>query len=174
MERKDTDVKKYVVRLTPEERRELEAIVHAGKHAAGRLARARILLKADVSEPGEGWSDGRIIEALDVSASLVYNVRKQLVEEGFDGVMTRKKREKPPVPPIFDGAAEARLIALSCSSPPAGHARWSLRLLERKVVELEIVDAASHSTIGRVLKKTSSNPISRNNGSFRQSRTQHS
>src|ERR1700684_2590800 len=120
-------VKKYVVRLSAEERRGLEELIHTGQHAAGRLARARILLKADVSEAGEGWSDGRIVEALEVSAALVYDVRKQLVEEGLEAVLTRKKRESPPTPAIFDGAKEARLIALCCSSPPAGRARWTLR-----------------------------------------------
>ena len=160
-------VKKYVVRLSAEERQRLEDMIHSGRHAAGRLARARILLKADVSEAGEGWSDSRIMEALDVSASLVYDVRKQLVEQGFEAVLTRKTREKPQTPAIFDGAKEARLIALCCSSPPAGRARWTLRLLEKKVVELDIVEAASDSTIGRVLKKTFSSPIAGNNGSFR-------
>jgi transposase len=167
-------VKKYVVRLSAEERGRLEDMIHTGRHAAGRLARARILLKADVSEAGEGWSDRRIMDALDVSAALIYDVRKQLVEEGVDAVLTRKKRERPPTPAIFDGAHEARLIALCCSSPPAGRARWTLRLLEKKVVELNIVEAASDSTIGRVLKKTSSNPIARNNGSFRPRRTRRS
>jgi hypothetical protein len=167
-------VKKYVVRLSAEERLRLEDMIHTGHHAAGRLARARILLKADVSEAGEGWSDGRIMEALEVSAALVYDVRKQLVEEGLEAVLTRKKRERPPTPAIFDGAKEARLIALCCSSPPAGRARWTLRLLEKKVVELDIVEAASDSTIGRVLKKTSSSPIARNNGSFRPRRMRRS
>jgi transposase len=167
-------VKKYVVRLNAEERERLEEMVHSGQHAAGRLARARILLKADVSEAGEGWSDGRIMEALEVSAALVYDVRKQLVEEGLEAVLTRKKRERPPTPAIFDGAKEARLIALCCSSPPAGRARWTLRLLEKKVVELDIVEAASDSTIGRVLKKTSSSLTARNNGSFRPRRTRRS
>ena len=101
-------VKKYVVRLSAEERQRLEDMIHSGRHAAGRLARARILLKADVSEAGEGWSDSRIMEALDVSASLVYDVRKQLVEQGFEAVLTRKTREKPPTPAIFDGAKEGR------------------------------------------------------------------
>jgi hypothetical protein len=82
-----------------------------------------------------------------------------LVEEGLDAVLSRKARETPPVPRIFDGEKEAKLIALACSDPPEGFARWSLRLLEEKVVELQIVDRASDSTIGRVLKKTSSSPI---------------
>ena len=126
--------------------------------------KARILLKADVSEAGEGWSDTQIIEALETSASMVYRVRKQLVEEGFEAVLSRKPRATPAVPRIFDGEKEARLIALACSEPPKGRARWTLRLLENKVVELNIVDRASDSTIGRTLKKTFSSRISSSNG----------
>jgi Homeodomain-like domain len=171
MAKKEIAVKKYVVRLSAEERDQLEAIIGKGKSAAWRQAKARILLKADVSDAGEGWSDSRIIEALDASASQVYRARKQLVEEGFEAVLNRKKRAAPPVPRRFDGEQEARLIALSCSQPPAGHARWSLRLLEKKVVELKIVDAASDSTIGRVLKTTFSSPIATSNGSSRRKKT---
>ena len=157
-------VKKYIVRLSAEEREQLQALIRKGKSSANRLLKARILLKADVSEAGEGWSDGRIIEALETSASMVYRVRKQLVEEGFEAVLSRKQRATPAIPPIFDGEKEAKLIALACSKPPKGRARWSLRLLEDKVVELAIVARASDSTIGRVLKKTLSNPIAANNG----------
>jgi hypothetical protein len=160
MARKEVSVKKYVVQLGAEERAQLEAMLGKGKHPAGRLLKARILLKADVSDAGESWSDSRIIDALDTTASMVYRVRKQLVEEGFEAVLSRKKRLLPPVSPIFDGEKEARLIALSCSEPPEGHARWSLR----KVVELNIVEAASDSTIGRVLKKTFSSRIASSNG----------
>jgi Homeodomain-like domain len=128
--------------------------------------KARILLKADVSEGGEGWSDNQIIEALETSPSMVYRVRKQLVEEGFEAVLSRKPRATPAVPRIFDGEKEAKLIALACSEPPKGRARWTLRLLENKVVELNIVDRASDSTIGRTLKKTSLGPISNSNGSW--------
>jgi hypothetical protein len=98
---------------------------------------------------------------------MVYRVRKQLVEEGFAAVLSRKQRAMPAVARIFDGEKEAKLIALACSKPPQGHARWSLRLLENKVVELGIVDRASDSTIGRTLKKTLSNPIADSDGSSR-------
>ena len=124
-------------------------------------------LKADISEAGEGWSDSRIIEALDTSAAMIYRVRKQLVEEGFEAVVSRKPRMTPPVAAIFDGEKEAKLIALACSKPPKGRARWTLRLLENKVVELGIVERASNSTIGRTLKKTASSCIAGNAGSFR-------
>src|SRR5207248_8516319 len=125
-----------------------------------------ILLKADVSEAGKGWSDNRIIEALETSPSMVYRVRKQ-VEEGFEAVLSRKPRAMPAVARIFDGEKEAKLIALACSKPPKGRARWTLRLLENKVVELGIVERASDSTIGRALKKTFSNPIAGSAGSSR-------
>src|SRR5579864_1353326 len=155
---KEIAVKKYVVRLSSEERQQLEMLIRKGKGPASRLLKARILLKADVSESGEGWSDSRIIEALETSASMVYRVRKQLVEEGFEAVLSRKQRATPPVPKIFDGEKEAKLIALACSKPPKGRVRWTLRLLEEKVVELKIVDKASDNTMGRVLKKRSQTP----------------
>jgi transposase len=167
MAAKDIAVKKYVVRLSGEEREQLQALIRKGKSPARRLLKARILLKADVSDAGEGWSDGRIIKALDTSESMVYRVRKQLVEEGFEAVLSRKPRTTPPVPAIFDGEKEAKLIALACSKPPKGRARWTLRLLENKVVELGIVDRASDSTIGRTLKKTFSSPIAGSAGSSR-------
>jgi transposase len=171
---KEISVKTYVVRLSGEERQQLEALIRKGKNPARRLLKARILLKADVSEAGEGWSDSRIIEALDASPSMVYRVRKQLVEEGLEAVLSRKQRATPAVAPIFDGEKEAKLIALACSKPPKGYARWTLRLLENKVVEFGVVDRASDSTIWRALKKTLSNPTAANAGSFRRRRTVHS
>ena len=105
---------------------------------------------------------------------MVYRVRKQLLEEGLDAVLSRKPRATPAVPPIFDGEKEAKLIALACSKPPKGYARWTLRLLENKVVELGIVNRASDSTIGRTLKKTLSSRIAANAGSSRRRRTAHS
>src|SRR6266508_2915279 len=171
---KEISVKRYVVRLSGEERRQLETLVRKGKSPACRLLKARILLKADVSEAGEGWSDSRIIEALDASPSMVYRVRKQLVEEGLAAVLSRKQRATPAVPPIFDGEKEAKLIALACSKPPKGRARWTVRLLENKVVELGIVDRASDSTIGRTLKKTLFSPIAASTGSSRRRPTARS
>ena len=159
MAAKEISVKKYVVRLSREERQQLETLIRKGKGPARRLLKARILLKADVSNAGEGWSDNEIIRALDASVSMVYRVRKQLVEEGFAAVLSRKQRATPAVARIFDGEKEAKLIALACSKPPKGRARWTLRLLENKVVELGIVDRASDSTIHRTLKKTVSNRI---------------
>jgi Homeodomain-like domain len=150
---------KYIVRLSAEERQKLEAIIHTGRHPASQVLKARILLKADVSGSGEGWGDKRIVAAFDTSLTTVHRTRQRLVEEGFDAVLRRKPRDRPSTPRIFDGEKEARLITLACSEPPAGHAKWSLRLLEEKVVELGIVDRASDNTIGRTLKKTFSNRI---------------
>ena len=151
-------LKKYVVRLSHEETSYLATLIRTGRDGAGRLLKARILLKADVATGGEGWSDERIAEALETSVSTVQRARRCLVEDGLEAAISRKKREHPPIAPIFDGEKEARLIQLACSEPPPGHARWSLRLLESKVVELGIVEAASDSTIGRVLKKHSQTP----------------
>ncbi len=164
MAAKEIGVKKYVVNLSQEERDRLDEFIRKGKRPAQLLTKARILLKADVSEVGEGWSDSRIAEALDTSIPTIERTRRQLVEEGFEAVLTRKYNPKSARPRLFDGAAEAKLIALTCGPAPAGHAKWSLRLLEQKVVELHIVERASDNTIGRTLKKTFSSRISSNNG----------
>jgi transposase len=150
---REVAVKKYVVRLSAEERERLEALRSKGTIPARRLLKVQILLKADVSDAGEGWSDGQIMKAFDTTDTMVYTVRKKLVEEGLDAALSRKPRKTPPVARIFDGEREAQLIALACSDPPPGFARWTLRLLEEKVVERQIVCRASDSTIGRVLKK---------------------
>jgi len=161
---KEIAVKKYVVRLSGEERAALEEMIRKGKRGGHLLTRARILLKADVSEGGDGWSDSRIAEALDTSVPTIERTRRQLVEEGFEAVLTRKTNPKCARARIFDGVAEAKLIALACGPAPAGRAKWTLSLLEQKVVELQIVASASDNTIGRTLKKTFSSPISSSNG----------
>src|SRR5271166_3815947 len=145
MAAKEILAKKYVVRLSGEEPERLETLIWKGKSPARRVLKARILLKADVSEGGKGWGDNRIIEAVETSPSLVYRARKQLMQEGFEAVLSRKPRAMPAIARIFDGEKEAKLITLACSKPPKGRARWTLRLLENKVVELGIVDRASDS-----------------------------
>jgi hypothetical protein len=161
---KEIGVKKYVVRLSAEERERLLDFIRSGKRSAQLLTKARIILKADVSEAGERWSDGNIAQALDTSVANVERTRRQLVEEGFEAALTRKYNPNSAPRRIFDGAAEAKLIALACGPAPAGYARWTLSLLEEKVVELNIVEKASDNTIGRTLKKTFSSRISNSSG----------
>jgi len=157
--RNKTAVKKYIVTLSDEERAHLTSLIHTGKHPARKLLMARILLKTDASDSGEGWSDSEIAAALETSIDTVARTRQRLVEEGLEAALTRKHSPNSARKRIFDGAAEARLIALACSKAPAGRARWTLELLEEKVVELKIVERASDNTIGRVLKKTFSGRI---------------
>ena len=148
-------MKKYVVTLTAEERQALSDLIAAGKAAAQKLAHARILLKADASEGGPAWLDGRIAEALEVSVATVERVRQRFVEQGLDAALDRKQRERPPREIKLDGRAEARLIALACSPPPEGRATWTMQLLADKLVELEVVDSISDETVRLALKKTS-------------------
>ena len=143
--------KKYIVRLPKDERQELLALVSKGQAAAYKIKHAHILLQADVEGPA--WSDAQIAEALGCHGNTVRNVRQRWVEQGMEMALERKKL--PPRTPKIDGHAEARLIALRCSPAPAGYARWSLRLLADKVVELAIVDSLSHETVRQVLKKMS-------------------
>ena len=119
---KEIGVKKYIVRLSAEEREHLSDFIRSGKRLARLLTKARILLKADVSEAGEGWSDGKIAEALDTSVANVERTRRQLVKEGFEAVLTRKYNPNSKPPRIFDGVAEAKLIALVCGS---SNSKWS-------------------------------------------------
>ena len=154
-----TAVKKYIVTLSDEERAQLVGLIQTGKHPARKLLMARILLKADASDNGEGWSDSEIAAALETSTDTVARTRQRMVEEGLEVALARKHSPNSARKRIFDGAAEARLIALACSKAPAGRARWTLELLEEKVVELKIVERASDNTIARVLKKTFSGRI---------------
>ncbi len=157
-------VKKYIVTLNAAERERLAALIRTGKHSARKLLRARILLKADASDVGEAWTDTQIAAGLHTSVVTVARVRQQLVEEGVEGVLTPKRSPNSARRRIFDGASEAKLIALACSTPPEGFARWTLQMLEDKVVELNIVARASDNTFGRTLKKTFSGRTCTNNG----------
>jgi len=145
--------KRFIVRLSAEERAQLESLVAKGKAAARKLTRARILLKADSSSLGPAWSDQQISEALDLGVITVHRVRRSFVEGGLDGALAR--RPAPRRPRMLDGEQEAHLIALACGNPPAGRCRWTLRLLADKLVELGHVGNVSHETIRRTLKKTS-------------------
>jgi hypothetical protein len=144
--------KKYIVRLTAQEREQLEALIRKGKAAAYKIKHANILLKADAD--GAAWRDEEIAAAFSVHPRTVAGIRERFVEQGLEGALHRKKQARPSQQPLFDGEAEARLIALGCSAPPPGHARWTLRLLAEKVVALEIVASTSHETVRRTLKKT--------------------
>jgi hypothetical protein len=148
--------KTYVVRLDEAERAFLTDLVSTGTAAARALARARVLLKADVGPAGPGWTDEQIAEALEVSVRTVERVRETLVCAGLDAALWR--RRPPARPRKLDGAAEAHLIALACSAPPTGRARWTLRLLADKLAELEVVDAVCPETVRLTLKKTCSSP----------------
>lgn len=163
--------KRYIVKLTKAEKAQLKDFLRKGKSSAQMQLKARILLKADEAKGGSCWSDARIAEALGTYPIMCERVRKQYVEEGIEGVLSRKKRATPPVPRVFDGEKEARLIRLACSEPPPGQAGWSLRLLANKAVELSIVEQASHSTVGRVLKKTRSSLTLKSSGLSRRSKT---
>jgi transposase len=149
-------MKRYKVTLTPEERGQLQDLIAAGKAAAQKLARARILLKADAAPGGPAWTDQRIAEAVEVGTATVERIRQRFVEEGLEAALGRKKQQRPSRERKLDGRAEARLIALACSAPPAGRTEWTMRLLADQVVELEIVDTISDETVRRVLKKTKS------------------
>lgn len=151
--------KKYIVKLTPDEREELRTLVSSGVAKARKLTRARILLKAD-----EGWTDKAISEALDVGTATVGRVRKRFVETGLEAINRRKPRRR--YERKIDGQAEAHLIALACSAPPEGRKRWTLRLLADKLVTLEEVDieSVSHETIRQVFKKTGLSLGDTNNG----------
>jgi transposase len=147
-------MKKYIVRLTDEERTQLNAMIAKGKSAAHKIRHAHVLLKADAAGPN--WTDEQIAEAFSVHTKTVVGIRKRFVEEGFEEALKRKKQQRPSLLPKFDGQAEARLIALCCSEPPEGFARWTLRLLADKAVELQIVESVSYETVRRTLKKTNS------------------
>jgi transposase len=146
---------KYVVRLTIEERRSLEALLSEGRAAADKLLRARMLLKADVGEGGPGWTDEKTAEAFEVGLSTIHRLRQRLVEEGLEAALVRKPSLRSR-PPKLDGEKEARLIALACSAPPAGRARWTLQLLADTLVELRVVDSISDEAVRLRLKKTKS------------------
>jgi transposase len=154
---------KYVVRLTAGERETLEALFVGRRAAADKLLRARILLKADIGEGGPGWTDEQIAEAFELGCSTIHRLRQRLVEEGLEAALVRKPRSRSR-PPKLDGEKEARLVALACSVPPAGRARWTLQLLADKLVELQVLDSISAETVRVRLKKTKSSPGSIANG----------
>ncbi len=147
--------KKYVVRLTEEERAYLRTLIGRGSAPARTLSRARILLKANEGEGGAGWSDAAISEALEVGLSTVARVRQRYVSEGLEATLTRKAPERE-YRRKLDGEQEARLIALACGEPPTGRKSWTLRMLAERLVALEVVESVSYETVRQVLKQTNS------------------
>jgi transposase len=158
---------RYRVTLTKEERKELETITRRGKTHARRFIHARALLLCDAGADGPAWNVADVATALGVTSRSIEHLKKRFVEDGFDAALKRKPREKPPREVIFDGAFEARLIALACSDAPDGRRRWTVRLLADKAVELNFAETVSHMTIQRVLKKTNLSLISASTGKSR-------
>lgn len=144
--------KKYVVRLSQDERQACQDVIKKLKGSSQKVKRAQILLKADVD--GQGWTDQKISESFDCRVQTVESIRKQFVLEGFEAALERKKRADPPTPPKLDGKQEAKLIAMRLGKPPQGYGRWTLQLLADQLVELEVVDSISHETVRKTLKKT--------------------
>ncbi len=144
--------KKYIVRLSEIERHHLEEVVKNLSGSSQKVRRAQILLKADIE--GANWSDSSIAEAYNCRRQTVENLRRRLIEDGFDVALNGKKRACPPTEKLLDGEQEAQVIALRLGTPPTGYNNWSLRLLARKVVELGIVETVSHETVRQTLKKT--------------------
>jgi DNA-binding transcriptional ArsR family regulator len=145
--------KKYPVILTQTEREQLKDLIAAGTAPARKLTHARILLKADQSPQGPAWVDEEVADAVEVSQPTVSRVRKQYFEEGMEAALNRRPTNRE-YHRKLDGEHEARLVALACSEPPEGQARWSLRLLADRMVELEVVEEISYQTVRRTLKKT--------------------
>jgi len=145
---------RYRVTLTKEERLELEALTHRGKTHARRFIHARALLLCDAGPDGPAWNVADAAAALGVTSRMIEHLKKRFVEDGLEAALERKPRENPPREVIFDGAFEARLIALACSDSPEGRWRWTVRLLADKAVELRFAESVSHMTVHRVLKKT--------------------
>lgn len=148
---------KYVVRLTAEERKQVELLVRTGKVAAAKRLKAQILLKADAGPEGSGWTDQQVAQALEVSIGTVHGTRQAYVEQGLQAALERKPRSGLARRKL-NGVQEARLIALACGPAPEGYAKWTLRLLADRMVELEIIDSIGKDCVRRTLKKTTSSP----------------
>ena len=144
--------KKYIVRLSDEERQACQDVVKKLKGTSQKVRRAQILLKADADGPA--WTDARIAEAFNCRVQTIENLRKRVVTESFEQALNRKKRQDPPTPPKLDGKGEAKLISMRLGKPPAGYGRWTLQLLADELVALEVVDSICPETVRKTLKKT--------------------
>lgn len=145
--------KRYIVRLTQEERDELGALIGAERVARKKRMRAQVLFKVDEGEHGPAWSDAEAAEAFDVHINTVHSIRKDLVLLGLERALQRKQPDRPARTPVFDEKKEEELLAVAAGEPPEGHARWTLRLLAKEVVQLDIVESVCHETVRKVLKK---------------------
>ena len=163
---------RYRITLSKQERKELETLTRNGKTGAKKFIHARALLLCDAGPDGPSWTVAVAAEALGVTSRTIEHLKKRFVEDGLEAALVRKIREKPPRDVIFDGAFEARLIALACSDAPEGYQRWTVRLLADKAVELNFASSVSHMTVQRVLKKMNLSLTSANTGKFRQRGTQ--
>lgn len=163
---------RYKVTLSENERKELEALTRKGKIQARKFILARALLLCDAGPFGPSWNVADVASALGVTSRTIEHLKKRFVEDGIEAALERKAREKPPREVFFDGAFEARLVALACSQAPEGYRRWTVRLLADKVVELNLAPSVSHMTVQRVLKKMNLNLTSANTGKFRRKETQ--
>lgn len=146
--------KRYIVKLSDEEKKQVVGLLGKKVLGAAKRKRAQVRLKADAGPEGPAWADSRIAEALEVSVVMVENTRKSYVMDGLEATIERKKQCRPSRLPVLDGAKEARLVALCCGTVPTGHGRWTLRLLADKLVELEVVESISYETVRQTLKKT--------------------
>ena len=164
----------YRVTLTAQERQELEALTKTAKTNARRFLYARSLLLCDAGPQGPAWSVADTAEAMGVTPRTIEHLKKRFVEEGLSAALERKQPEKPPRGVTFDGAFEARLIALACSNTPEGRRRWTVRLLAEKAVELSLAPRISHMTVQRMLKKTNLSLTSGSTGKSRRKRTERS
>jgi hypothetical protein len=146
---------KYAVHLTEAERARLRTLIGSGEAPARMLTRARILLKANQGEGGAGWTDEAIAGALEVHPTTVARVRRAYVDAGLEAALARKRPDRV-YARVLDGVAEAHLVATACTEPPAGRARWTLRLLADELVRLEVVETVSYETVRRTLQQTRS------------------
>jgi len=164
---------RYKVTLSEQERKELKALTRSGKTQARKFMLARALLLCDAGPDGPAWNVADVAAALGVTSRTIEHLKKRFVEDGLEAALERKARDKPPREIIFDGAFEARLIALACSQAPEGYRRWTLRLLADKAVELNLAPSVSHMTVQRVLKKMNLSLTSENTGKFRRKKARH-
>lgn len=165
---------RYRITLTKQERNDLETLTRSGKTGAKKFIHARALLLCDAGPDGPAWTVAAAAEALGVTPRTIEHLKKRFVEDGLEAALERKTREKPPRDVIFDGAFEARLIALACSDAPEGYHRWTVRLLADKAVELNFAPSVSHMTVQRVLKKMNLSLTSANTGKSRRKGAQPS